>query len=246
MAFMLPLFVFEAWRMASRVVAAETDSAPPEAGASGSLNLRAGKRDVRKRIVRPLLQFAAPIVCFAIAGMIFNYVRFGSLTEFGHSYLDVRQQLQIEKYGLASHHYLGRNLAVAFTLLPDFLPRAPWVQIGGHGLAMWVTTPLLLFVVWPREKNVIHRALWLTVAAVALPSLFYQNSGWFQFGYRFSLDYIVFLVMLIAIGGRPLRGFAKTLIVVGIVINLFGAVTFDRYWQFYRGGGNAYDVVVAH
>jgi hypothetical protein len=101
-------------------------------------------------------------------------------------------------------------------------------------------------VLWPRDKNVMHRALWLTVAAVALPSLFYQNSGWFQFGYRFSLDYLVFLVMLIAIGGRPLRGFAKTLIVVGVVINLFGAVTFDRYWQYYRGGGNAYDVVVGH
>jgi preprotein translocase subunit SecD len=56
----------------------------------------------------------------------------------------------------------------------------------------------------------------------------------------------VFLVMLIAIGNRPLRGFAKALIVVGIVVNLFGAVTFDRYWQFYRGGNNAYDVVVAH
>ncbi|MBA3453252.1 MAG: hypothetical protein H0T42_09190 [Deltaproteobacteria bacterium] len=246
MAFMFPLFVLEAWRMASRVVAAEGEEAPPEAGASGSLNLRAGKLAVRKRLVRPLLQFAAPIVGFAIAGMIFNYVRFGSFTEFGHSYLDVRQQVQIEQYGLASYHYLGRNLAVALTLLPEALPREPWVQISGHGLAMWVTTPLLLYVLWPRDKNVMHRALWITVAAVALPSLFYQNSGWFQFGYRFSLDYLVFLVMLIAIGGRPLRGFARTLIVVGVVINLFGAVTFDRYWKFYRGGGNAYDVVVSH
>ena len=246
MAFMFPLFVFEAWRMASRVVAAEGEGSSPEASASGSLNLRAGKRAVRRRLVRPLLMFAAPIAGFAIAGMIFNYVRFGSFTEFGHSYLDVRQQLQIEQYGLASYHYLGRNLAVALTLLPDVLPRAPWVQIGGHGLAMWVTTPLVLYVLWPRDKNPMHRALWITVAAVALPTLFYQNSGWFQFGYRFSLDYLVFLVMLIAIGGRPLRSFAKTLIVIGIVINLFGAITFDRYWQFYRAGGNAYDVVVAH
>ena len=36
----------------------------------------------------------------------------------------------------------------------------------------------------------------------ALPSLLYQNSGYIQFGYRFSLDYFVFLVLLIAIGGR--------------------------------------------
>ena len=35
------------------------------------------------------------------------------------------------------------------------------------------------------------------------PSLFYMNSGWVQFGYRFSLDYMVFLIVLLAIGGRP-------------------------------------------
>ena len=73
-----------------------------------------------------------------------------------------------------------------------------------------------------------------------------MNSGWVQFGYRFSLDYIVFLTMLLAIGGRPLTKLAKLLIVVGIAINLFGAVTFDRDWKYYRLGGNTYDVVVPH
>ena len=229
--------------MAARQVA-EADG--PEASASGSLNLEKGKVAVRKAIVPVLLRFALPVVGFAIAGMAYNYARFHSPTEFGHSYLDVRQQTQIEQFGLASYHYLARNLAVAFTLLPDLLPRAPYVQIGGHGLAIWVTTPVLLFLLWPRQKPAIHRALWVTVAAVALPSLVYQNSGWFQFGYRFSLDYMVFLVMLLAIGGRPLKGVAKALIVTGIVVNLFGAITFDRKWQYYRAGGNAYDVVVPH
>src|SRR5690606_39789566 len=111
--------------------------------------------------------------------------------------------------------------------------RAPWIQVGGHGLALWFTTPLLLYVLWPRDKPAIHRALWITVAAVALPTLFYQNSGWVQFGYRFSLDYIVFLFALIAIGARPLGRVAKALIIAGVVINLFGALTFDREWKYY-------------
>lgn len=195
---------------------------------------------------RSIARFALPVFAFAALGMAYNYARFHSFTEFGHSYLDVRQQAQIEQWGLASYHYLARNLTVAFTLLPEWLGHAPWISIGGHGLAMWFTTPLLLFVVWPRDKPVIHRALWLTVALVAIPSLLYQNSGWVQFGYRFSLDYVVFLLMLIAIGGRPLNALAKTLIVLGIVINLFGAYTFDRDWSYYRVGGNAYDVLVAH
>ena len=195
---------------------------------------------------RMLIRFVIPLVVFAIPAAIYNYVRFDSVIEFGHKYLvGTRQEIAIEQWGLASYHYLGRNLAAAFTLLPEFGNSQSWLQINGNGLAMWVTTPLLLYVVWPRDKPPIHRALWLTTACVAAPSLLYMNTGWIQFGYRFQLDYLVFLVMLIAIGGRRLGWLAKTLIILGVVINLFGAVTFDRFgWHFYRIGGNAYDCIV--
>ena len=250
MAFMFPLFVFEVWRMASRKVSDDTvatlGEGEPEASASGRMNLRAGKAAVRKAMIRPLVRFVIPVACFAIAGMIYNYARFGSATEFGHSFLEVRQQAQIEQYGLASTKYLGRNLAVALALLPEPLHKAPWFQISGHGLALWFTTPLLLTLLRPRDKTVLNLPLYVTFAAVALPSLLYQNSGWVQFGYRFSLDYMVFLIMLLAVGGRPLRAFAKALVVFGIVVNLFGAITFDRKWEYYRVGGSAYDVVVPH
>lgn len=248
MAFMFPLFVFEVWRMAARQVA---DAGPPP-GASASLSLRDGRRAMLRACVRPLIRFAIPIAAFAIAGMVYNYLRFESPTEFGHSYLalgnyqPVRQQVQIETHGLASYQYLERNMSVALTLLPDLLPYSPWIRISGHGMAMWITTPILLTLLWPRAKNALYRPLWLTTALVAIPSFMYMNSGWVQFGYRFSLDYMVFLTMLIAIGARPLTSFAKALIVLGIVVNLFGAFTFDREWKYYRVGGNAYDTVIPH
>lgn len=202
MAFMFPLFVFEAYRMA--------------------------RPDARWRDVsRPLALFAIPVIAFAIAGMMYNAVRFGSPTEFGHTYLYVRQQTQIEQWGLMSYHYLSRNLAVAFTSLPEWLGQPPWIQVGGYGLALWITTPLLLFVVWPRQRPPIHVALWITIVLVALPSLLYQHPGAVQFGYRFSLDYMAFLITLVAIGGRPFGRVATALMAFGIVVNLFGAVTFN-------------------
>lgn len=229
MAFMVILFVCEAWRSHGGRAAWRDD--------------RAG---LLRALRRPLLWFAAPVAAFAVAGMAYNLVRFGAPTEFGHTYLEVRQQLQIEHYGLASYHYLARNLAVAFTLLPELSSRPPYVQISGHGLALWFTTPVLLYLLWPQVRNPLHRTLWWCVVAVALPSLLYQNSGWVQFGYRFSLDYFALLILLLAIGGRPLTRVGKALIVVGIAINLFGALTFDRGWTYYRLGGNTYDVVVPH
>lgn len=217
MAFMFPLLLLEAWRM------------------SGPADLR--------RFAITCARFAAPVLVIAVAAFLYNHARFGEPGEFGHSYLAVRQQRQIETTGMFSLDYLSRNLAVAFTLLPDFSTQAPYVRVGGHGLAIWFTTPLLFLVLWPREKGPLHRSLWLTVAFVAIPTLLYQNSGWYQFGYRFALDYMVFLFVLIAVGGRPLGRVARGLVVVAIAINLFGAVTFARMPQYYAG---SYDVVIRH
>ena len=230
MAFMFPLFVLEAWR-----------------AIDGTAAWQRGERSLAMRaFMRKLIPFAIPVIAIAVVAMIYNAKRFGSPTEFGHSYLDVRQQAQMESFGLFSYKYFARNLAVAFTLLPELPGKAPWVTISGHGLAMWFTTPVLFVLLWPRTHGGLHRNLWLTVAFVAVPTFFYQNSGWFQFGYRFSLDYLPFLIILLAVGNRPLGRVSKLLIVVGIAINLFGAVTFGRSMQFYRMGGDAYPVVVAH
>lgn len=69
-------------------------------------------------------------------------------------------------------------------------------------------------------------ALYLTLIAVAVPSLFYQNSGWIQFGQRFSNDYSPWLFALLAVGiervGRLFHAAASW----SLVVNLFGALTF--------------------
>jgi hypothetical protein len=216
MAFMFPLFLFEAWRMS---------------------------QGDRRRFAITCAKFAAPVAVIAALGMAYNAARFGSPTEFGHSYLAVRQQAQMEDHGLFSYEYLSRNIAVATALLPSFPDESPHVKVSEHGLAIWFTTPILFFLLWPRERPTWHWPLWITVALVALPSLVYQNSGRVQFGYRFALDYMALLVLLLAIGGRPLGRIGKALIVVAIAINLFGAITFARYNQFYKFD---YGVIIRH
>ena len=57
-----------------------------------------------------------------------------------------------------------------------------------------------------------------------------------QFGYRFSLDYMILLFACWPWAGYRLGIFAKVLIIFGIVVNTFGAITFGRYWQFYWDG----------
>lgn len=177
--------------------------------------------------------FAAPVLIGGVALMLYNEARFGSYTEFGHSYLSGGAGDRVRDHGMFGWSYLNRNLLSAILSMPRFIGEAPFVQVSTHGLGLIATTPLLLWLLWPRDRPPLRRALWAAVVLTAIPGLFYQNTGWSQFGYRFALDFMPYLFALLAIEGRTLTRWGKALIIVGVIVNLFGAITFGRYAQFY-------------
>ena len=191
-----------------------------------------------KRQARKLLWFAVPVVLLAGAAALHNVARFGDPTEFGHSFLQVRWRHRIETWGLFSYHYLPRNLAIFLASLPWLLKTAPFVKVSGHGLALWFTTPNLLWTVWPKRMPALGWHLWLALLPVALADLLYQNSGWVQFGYRFALDYLPLLIVLLAIGGRRFGKAFYLAALFAIAVNTFGAITFDRAHQYYDINAN--------
>ena len=182
----------------------------------------------RRRFLRGLAEFALPVLVVVGATLVHNRARFGDAFETGYRYLAVVWHARIEKWGLFSYHYLARNLGVMLTSLPWLGAEEAPLRVSAHGLALWVTTPAYLWLLWPKRVAPPHLALALTAVAVALPTLFYQNSGWVQFGYRFSNDYAVFLFALLALGGRRFGGAFWALAVFAVAINAFGALTFAR------------------
>ncbi len=165
---------------------------------------------------------AAPLLLFAAWA---NFSRFGSPFEFGHSHFwNNRVNADVQRYGLLSLHYLERQLHAAFTRLPHL--EGGRLAYDPHGMSLLVTTPLFLFLLWPRERPRLHRILWLTVAATALPAFVYQNTGYVQFGYRFSLDWTPHLFALLALGGRPLDRWFWAAGLAGVAVNTWGAVAF--------------------
>lgn len=164
--------------------------------------------------------------------LVHNVMRFGKPVVFGHEYLNISWQDRIQKWGLFNYHFLSRNLACALVLLPRILAHAPYVKVGAHGLSLLVTSPYLGYVVAPKQRSPLALGLWITILLTALPSLLYQNSGYVQFGYRFSLDYMVFFIMLLAVGGRRITWLWKAMLLWSVGVNLFGAITFDHFNQF--------------
>ncbi len=183
--------------------------------------------------LRSLVLFAFPLAAIIAFTMWHNVARFGDPFEFGHRLLQIRWRSRIETWGLFSTHYLPRNLTVFLLSLPWLIESSPFVRITRHGLALWFTTPNLLWSLWPAKPDATVAALWVAVVPTALCTLLYQNTGWVQFGYRFSLDYLPLVFVLVALSRRRFGWAFVSCAVFAILVNTFGAITFDRYHQFY-------------
>jgi hypothetical protein len=186
--------------------------------------------------LRKLALFCLGAAPLGIAAAINNFLRFGSFAEFGHSFLyNNRVNADIDRFGLFSINYLARNLKAAFLIFPEISLHPLGVHYDPNGMSLLLTFPLLVFLVIPKRIPRLHWPLWWTVAACALPGLFYQNTGYIQFGFRFSLDYTPYLLLLFAIGGWAIKNrWVLAASALGFVVNFWGAVAFRGYTEMVR------------
>jgi hypothetical protein len=228
------LFVIEAMRTSRKGMEPSLTE-----DASALAHVRAFVRGTALRVAVPkVLRFLAPLVVVGGVALAFNYARFHDPLEFGHTFLQIGWRGRIEKWGLFNYHFLPKNLAIFTSSLPWLSREAPYVVVSGHGLALWFTTPALLLVLFPKRVSARYLALAVAVVPAVVMNLMYQNSGWLQFGYRFSLDYMPLLFAMLALTGRRFRaGFALACL-FAIAVNVFGAVTFDRARQHYDIDGS--------
>ncbi len=249
-------FAFEAVRVAYvKAKASDGTNAPREMPKCGPLIERTLEvlRDAdRAEIVRLVVRFSVPVLVAVAFASWLNNARFHDPAPwaFGHEYLQVGWKTRIDRWGLFSFHFLPRNLSVMFASLPwkpvpgdarvplellGMTFHVPHWMISGHGLALWFTTPIYLWLIRPRKVDF----LWTAAAAAALGpcvmNLLYQNSGWFQFGYRFSNDYAVFLFILVALSPVRLSHAFWVAAAWAVCWNTFGAMSFERpkYDAFY-------------
>ncbi len=231
-----PLFALEALRVSVR------GGLPAEGPWRPRIREAFSRLDVAA-LARRYSLFAAPILAaFAVVAWM-NWSRYGRATPvyFDHQFLTVAWRGRMAKWGgMFSYHFLAKNLGIALTSLPWLPPRSEAAQFGApfkineHGLALWFTTPLYFWLLWPkrfdgqRDRKWLYVIVALSAAVPVAMGLLYQNSGWRQFGYRFSNDYAILLFVLLAIGARPMRYLFGIAAAWGLAWNLFGAATFDK------------------
>lgn len=202
---------------------------------------------------RFLLLFALGMAPALAGQAAYNWVRFESPLEFGYRWMNSPPSLleRQETWGQFSVHFLPENL-YTLLVRPPLLSLSPsrslHIEPNPWGMGLLFTCPALLLALplksiarhvrrlhlpdisHPSESCIfivrrrsLRLALWLSIALVQLPSLLYFNTGSYQFGYRFALDWMPLGVLLIAleIEYRPSQ-WAKMLMVTSILMHLWG------------------------
>lgn len=197
------------------------------------------ERTPQERIKRAL-QFSIPPLIIGVSLLYYNSIRFERWYEFGHTYLAGGQLKRIQEYGLFHSVFLYKNIVAAFLLLPLISFQAPYLIYSWHGQAIQWTSPHLLWALSLRQERsslTRPRALLGVVAMITMILLLlYQNTGWVQYSWRFSLDVIPILSCLIVLNGRPLNTrLFKSAVLWGVFINLIGALAFGRLTPLVKG-----------
>lgn len=174
---------------------------------------------------KKLLPFVAGLALPLLALFIYNAVRFDSPFEFGHKYLSWSQQLP---FGIFSTAYLSRNLYHAL-LNPT---------LHGRGTSLILVEPVLVIaaIQFFRSKLSIEdkTVAALSVLACWVPLLLHESNGWYQFGYRFGVDLIpVLFLMLLTSGPKSYPKWTERLLagvfIYSILFNIYGMMWFYRW-----------------
>lgn len=185
---------------------------------------------------RPWLVYSlAPLLLAGLALLGYNAARFGNPLDFGYLRQNVARELapDLRAYGQFSLRYMPRNLWAMLLAHPVWSARFQQFLPTIDGMSLLLTTPALLTLARARRPAPLVWGAWLAIGLILIPLLGYYNTGWWQFGYRFSLDFMPAALVLLALAAGPRVGWPlRLLILAGVAVNAWGAWWFlnPRYF----------------
>lgn len=180
------------------------------------------REEGNKERLRVLTKFSVMIACAIIIFGLYNYFRFGRTTETGYSLIPGILEEPWFSKGVFDFSYLLRNLEAAFASFPQISAHFPYFVPSNYAMAIYISSPALLLVFATKIKEGAVRFLVLSSALASLPGFLHATVGFTQFGYRFSLDYIVLLILILVFSfERVDRKVAIPFVALSIAINLY-------------------------
>lgn len=161
-------------------------------------------RGWRTWLPRSMAALAGPIAALVLIGL-YNYSRFGSVSEVGIAYHQMSQffRADYEQYGYLSLYYVPINLYYQYIYYP-FPVRSDFFQGG----SLFLLSPVFFgafWGIWRGRRSLSTWALLAVILLVNIPILLLMGTGWRTFGPRYTLDFVIPLLLLTGMGVQSWR-----------------------------------------
>lgn len=158
-----------------------------------------------KRICQYSILGLIPVLVAGGLFLFYNYARFGSLTNMGLDYHEMAAVFvkDYKTYGAFNLHYLPINFYYQYLYYPF-----PWRSDFFMGGSLFLLSPIL-FSIFPsfykKPFQPTRLFLGLSILLTSIPILLLMGTGWVQFGPRYTLDFTIPLILLVAMGIKEWR-----------------------------------------
>lgn len=160
---------------------------------------------------------------------LYNFLRFGRFDDYAYSLylnsqsLDIRQS--VFPHGFFSIYYIPERIKDIFLSFPIFTSQPPFIIPSLYVMALYIVTPAFFLILFASFKRRLVYTSLITVLIMSIPILMKGGNGFTQFGFRYSLDFLPYLLILTASGLKNRFNFySKSLIILSILVNLWGVI----------------------
>ncbi len=183
---------------------------------------------LRHRRIGAVATFLAVNAVGVLVYASYNYLRFGDALQTGYGVLSMAafNAETASRWGFFHPRFIPEHLYAMLMRAPELIEQFPFFKPSPHGLSLLLTSPVIVRLLFPAQ-GVRGWEVWAALAlSLLLPLLPYFSIGWVQYGYRYSLDWWVFVMVLLALalGPRP-RAVDYSLLGFSVAANLLGV-----YW----------------
>jgi len=204
-----------------------------------------------RRMLEKIAFFGAALAPFVLILLWYNQVRFGSpfdtgLDEIYDKYngqvytIYLKNNFGSERFAEFDLRNLPLHLYTIFLLPPTFeaAPFVPadqwhngtWLRPSEYGMSVLITSSPFLYSLFVQHTKALRNMCWLAIPIIAIPTLMYYSQGWVQFGYRYLMDYLPFIMILTALGFEQFHTPRSLWIKIALVVLSVAIGFWGRYW----------------
>lgn len=170
---------------------------------------------------------ALPMIAAVGGLLLYNLARFDNLFDFGYLTENVAGFMaeDLRQYGTFHPHFILRNLKVMLINLPRWDDDCNSIAPSVEGMSMFIATPAFIYLFRRFHRKPWFIGAWVAVGMIVGSLLLYYNTGAWQFGYKYTLDFLIPIMAILAVSvGNRVSNAMEILILTSVAINWLGVL----------------------